>query len=63
MPRTLIGTVLELLANDVVIQDSETICLAVRIYAKSRQSFDACLTAARSTLTGFRVETFNKNWL
>lgn len=60
VPRSLIGTVMELLADDVSFQDGATVRLAARLYAGNRLSFTACLIAARNVLTGYPVETFNK---
>ncbi len=61
VPRSLISTVLTLLSDDVAIQDCATVCLAGRLYASNRLPFATCLTTARSTITGLRVETFDKN--
>ena len=60
VPRSLIGTVMELLADDVSFQDGATVRLAARLYAGNRLPFASCLTAARNVLTGYPVETFNK---
>lgn len=60
VPRSLIGNVIPLLASDLSIQDSTAIRLAARLYAGNRLSFTDCLTAARSTLTGYHAESFNK---
>lgn len=60
VPRSLIGTVMELLADDVSFQDGATVRLAARLYAGNRLSFTACLIAARNVLTDYPVETFNK---
>lgn len=60
VPRSLIGTVMELLADDVSFQDGMAVRLAARLYAGNRLTFTACLTAARNVLTGHPVQTFNK---
>lgn len=60
VPRSLIGTVMELLADDVSFQDGAAIRLAARLYAGNRLSFAGCLTVARNVLTGYSVATFNK---
>lgn len=60
VPRSLIGTVMELLADDVSFEDGAVVRLAARLYAGNRLSFTACLTAARNVLTSHPVATFNK---
>ena len=59
VPRSLLGTVIELLADDVSLEDGAAVRLAARLYANNRLSFTDCLTAARNVLTGYPVETFN----
>ncbi len=59
VPRTLLGTVVELLADDVSLEDGAAIRLAARLYASNKLSFTDSLTAARNVLTGYCVETFN----
>ena len=61
VPRSLIGTVLTLLSDDVAIHDCAAVCLAGRLYTGNRLPFASCLTPARSALTGLRGETFTKN--
>lgn len=60
VPRSLIGTVLPLLADDVSMEDGAAMRLAARLYGTSKLTFAECLLAARSILTGYSVETFNK---
>lgn len=60
VPRSLIGTVIELLADDVSLQDGTAIRLAARLYAGNRLPFTACLTVSRNVLTGHHVESFNR---
>lgn len=60
VPRSLIGTVMELLADDVSFQDGTAIRLAARLYTGNRLPFAGCLTVARNVLTGYSVATFNK---
>lgn len=60
VPRSLIGTVVELLVEDIYLQDSTAIRIAARLYIGNRLPFTACLTASRNMLTGHHVESFNK---
>ncbi|MCI9262661.1 type II toxin-antitoxin system RelB/DinJ family antitoxin [uncultured Adlercreutzia sp.] len=59
VPRSLLGTVIELLADDVSLEDGAAVRLAARLYAGNRLSFTDSLTAARNVLTGYAIETFN----
>lgn len=59
VPRSLLGTVIELLADDVSLEDGAAVRLAGRLFAGNRLSFSDCLLSARNVLTGYPVETFN----
>lgn len=60
VPRSLIGTVMELLVNDVSFEDGAAVRLAAHFYIGNRLSFTSCLTVARNVLTGHPIQTFNK---
>lgn len=60
VPRSLLGTVIELLADDISMEDGAAIRLAARLYGDNRLGFTDSLTAARTILTGYPMETFNK---
>lgn len=60
VPRSLIGTVVELLIDDVTLDDAPAIRLASRLYPTARLPYRACLLVARSTLTGYPVESLDK---
>lgn len=60
VPRSLVGGVIELLLSDIVIYDEAAVRLAAHLYSEGKAPFDACLLAARSILTGYRVESFDR---
>ncbi|WP_281508537.1 type II toxin-antitoxin system RelB/DinJ family antitoxin [Parvibacter caecicola] len=60
VPRSLIGTVMALLADDVSMEDGAAVRLAARLYGAGKLSFAEHLLAARNILTGYPVETFSK---
>ncbi len=60
VPRSLLGTVIELLAGDVFFEDDATIRLAAHLFKGNRLPFRECLLSARNILTGYPLETFNK---
>lgn len=61
VPRSLLGTVIELLADDVSLEGGATVRLAARLFSGSKLSFANCLLSARNALTGYPVETFNQS--
>lgn len=60
VPRSLIGAVMALLADDVSMEDGAAVRLAARLYGAGKLSFAEHLLAARNVLTGYPVETFSK---
>lgn len=61
VPRSLIGTVMALLADDVSMEDGAAVRLAARLYGTGRLTFAESLLAARNILTGYPIETFSKS--
>ncbi len=61
VPRSLIGTVIAMLADDLSLSDAATVRLAARLYGTNRLTFTECLLSARNVLTGHRIESFNRS--
>lgn len=58
VPRSLVGTVVELLTGDVSVQDEASVRLAARLFSTSKLDFASCLMSARSALHGYQVQSF-----
>lgn len=61
VPRSLIGSVIGLLLEDIAIFDVAAVRLAARLFAEGKTSFDACLLDARHIIGGYRVESFDRS--
>lgn len=60
MPRSLIGTVMALLADDVSMEDGAARAPGRRLYGTGRLTFAESLLAARNILTGYPIETLQQ---
>ena len=61
VPRSLIGSVVGLLLEDIAVFDVAAVRLAARLFAEGKTSFDACLLDARHIIGGYRVESFDRS--